>query len=53
MIIVCPVCETEMEATVWEDGFCPECDNEFTWDEGYNNEDDDSYVDVVWMNYLD
>ena len=53
MNVTCPVCDTEIDVEIWENGFCPECDNEYCWDEGYNSDTDDAWVDIIWKNYLD
>jgi Zn finger protein HypA/HybF involved in hydrogenase expression len=52
MNITCPVCDTEVEAIMWENGECPTCGNEYCWDEGYNSDTDDVWIDICWKKYI-
>ncbi len=47
----CPVCHLEFACNVWDDGECPNCNNEYHWDCGYSHELDDEIIDVVWEYY--
>jgi hypothetical protein len=40
MEIVCPGCDNEFLATVWEDGSCPACQLKFHWDSFYDYDND-------------
>lgn len=49
----CPNCREMFESEPWEDGECPGCSEPYSWDCGpiLNDDDDESYVYVVWVNY--
>lgn len=32
--IDCPFCAFEFQGKLWDDGFCPQCGEEYYWDEG-------------------
>lgn len=51
MNVTCPVCDTEIDAEIWENGECPNCANEYCWDEGYNSDTDDVWIDICWQKY--
>lgn len=51
MNISCPICDSEIEAEIWENGECSKCGNEYYWDEGYNSEEDYCWVDICWEKY--
>lgn len=31
--IDCPFCKFEFQGKLWDDGFCPQCGEEYYWDE--------------------
>lgn len=49
--IECPVCETEFEVYVWDNGECPKCGNEYYWDEACTPDYSDCWATIEWENY--
>lgn len=45
MEIECPYCEHEFYAKVWKSGECPNCGEEYYWDEFGADYD---YAGIVW-----
>jgi hypothetical protein len=46
--IYCSVCDLDFEAYQWEDGECPNCGREYTWDEICDEDYTDCWVIVEW-----
>jgi hypothetical protein len=46
--IYCPFCNKEFDGVEWEDGHCPGCDRSYWWEEIYDYERGDSFVEIQW-----
>jgi tRNA(Ile2) C34 agmatinyltransferase TiaS len=47
MKIICPECNTEIEAEIWDVGKCKKCGKEYWWDEVEAYDDPYDYVPVL------
>lgn len=50
MEITCPFCDCEFEALMWEWGQCPNCGEEYYWDDYYSDELEDEIISIEWTN---
>ena len=46
--IECPFCDTEFEADEWDMGKCPNCKEEYWWEEDCLKDYSDCWTCVVW-----
>lgn len=47
----CPRCEHTFNGKIWEGGVCPNCDNDYWFDEGYAEDYSDSWIEIYWGFY--
>lgn len=48
MEIECPFCDHEFEVKTWYDGQCPNCGEEYWWDEMCTEDYSDCWATVEW-----
>jgi hypothetical protein len=46
--IWCPTCNKEFQGEIWESGSCPFCGRKYWFDEVYNEEYDDCFMQIDW-----
>ena len=46
--IECPRCGNTVDVEMWVCGYCPTCDNYYTWDEWFSEDYSDSYAYALW-----
>lgn len=49
--IECPVCKTKFEVLELESGSCPNCGNEYYWDEQCTEDYSDCWSLIIWERY--
>lgn len=51
--IDCPFCKFEFQGKLWDGGFCPQCGEEYYWDERCTEDYSDCWTTVWWQRFDD
>ena len=46
--VICPKCDHKFEAETWNSGNCPNCQNEYIWDEQCTEDYSDCWTIILW-----